>query len=60
MNVPPPRQKEPVQQDWSWSGGKRKGDNEEESYEEREQTRHAVTEGAALVGLIFVRAYYSC
>lgn len=52
LKVPPPRAKEPVEQDWSWSGGKRKGDNEknheEESYEEREQTRHAVTEGAAL------------
>lgn len=50
LNVPPPRAKEPVEQDWSWSGGKRKGDtnHEEESYEEREQTRRAVTEGATL------------
>ncbi|GLJ47908.1 hypothetical protein SUGI_1011500 [Cryptomeria japonica] len=52
LKVPPPRPNEPVEQDWSWSGGKRKVDNEksqeEESYEERERTRHAVTEGAVL------------
>ena len=64
MNLPPRREKELVEQDWSWSRGKTKGDNEnnheEESYEEREQTRSVVIEGATLVGFIFERVYYNC
>eukprot|EP00252_Welwitschia_mirabilis_P017957 TRINITY_DN40089_c0_g1_i1.p1 TRINITY_DN40089_c0_g1~~TRINITY_DN40089_c0_g1_i1.p1 ORF type:complete len:193 (+),score=51.57 TRINITY_DN40089_c0_g1_i1:144-722(+) len=50
LNVPPPKQKEPIEQDWSWSTGNRKRteEAEEETYEERQKTRHAVLEGAAL------------
>ncbi|KAH9298796.1 hypothetical protein KI387_030478, partial [Taxus chinensis] len=52
LRVPPPRPNDSVEQDWSWSGGKRKLENENtqeaESYEEREKTRRAVTEGATL------------
>lgn len=38
---------------WSWSTGKGRNDKEDapESYEERERTRAAVTEGEKLIGL---------
>ncbi|KAK3134147.1 hypothetical protein QOZ80_6AG0545530 [Eleusine coracana subsp. coracana] len=38
---------------WSWSTGKDRGDKEDapESYEERERTRAAVTEGEKLIGI---------
>lgn len=50
MKVPPPVV-EDERRDWSWSTGKDRGtDNKgnEESYEVREQTRAAITEGEKL------------
>jgi hypothetical protein len=44
----------PVEEaNWSWSTGKDRNDKEDapESYEERERTRAAVTEGEKLIGL---------
>ncbi|GMN32955.1 hypothetical protein TIFTF001_046651 [Ficus carica] len=49
LRVPPP--KEPEKQDWSWSTGKEKReDNKEsdESYQERQKTRAAIAEGEQL------------
>uniref|UniRef100_A0A0E0LDP9 Uncharacterized protein n=1 Tax=Oryza punctata TaxID=4537 RepID=A0A0E0LDP9_ORYPU len=49
LTVPPPK----VEPNWSWSTGKDRNDKEDqtESYEERERTRAAVTEGEKLIGV---------
>ncbi|KAL5199410.1 hypothetical protein ABZP36_020613 [Zizania latifolia] len=49
LTVAPPK----VEPNWSWSTGKDRNDKEDqtESYEERERTRAAVTEGEKLIGV---------
>ncbi|XP_006656271.2 uncharacterized protein LOC102705441 isoform X1 [Oryza brachyantha] len=49
LTVPPPK----VEPNWSWSTGKDRNEKEDqtESYDERERTRAAVTEGEKLIGV---------
>lgn len=51
LGVPLP--KEEMKQDWSWSTGKESREKEagEESYEERQKTRAALSNGEQLVGV---------
>ncbi|KAL4200218.1 hypothetical protein AMTRI_Chr03g148630 [Amborella trichopoda] len=51
LKVPPPRVNETIEQNWSWSDGKKYKDEGEESYDERERTRAAVEEGARLANV---------
>ncbi|KAG9451948.1 hypothetical protein H6P81_004852 [Aristolochia fimbriata] len=51
LNVPPPREVNEKEPDWSWSTGKEQAvvnKGTEESFEERQKTRAAVTQGELL------------
>ncbi|KAF7818346.1 UPF0690 protein [Senna tora] len=50
LNVPPPKEEDNSKQDWSWSTGKEKRPDKEieESYEERQKTRTAISLGEQL------------
>lgn len=50
LNVPPPKEGDNVEQDWTWSTGKERRVNQEieESYEERQKTRAAISIGEQL------------
>lgn len=51
LSVPPPKEDEKT--DWTWSTGKDRSETKEveESYEERQKTRHAISDGEKLTNV---------